>query len=123
MRSDRRSEPTDLLHAGRRRGQEALQQQLLPRLLVVHLDLRHHVAGDVAQASAALPPVEPVRVFVPVDLAEESRGVTRIRLTESLQEYEWNRIEWNGMTLLIPHWGNLQNYRSKKCKEKDRINE
>lgn len=59
--------PTYLLHGGRC-GQEALPQQLLPGLLVLHLDLRHHVTGHVAQVTVALSSVEPVCVFISVNL-------------------------------------------------------
>lgn len=65
---------TYLLHGGGR-GQEALLQQLLPGLLVLHLDLRHHVARHEAQAAAGLSPVEAVWVFVSVNLGRGARSV------------------------------------------------
>lgn len=61
--------PTDFVHGGGC-GQEALLQELLPRLLVLHLDLRHHVARHKAQAAAALASVKPIWIFISVDLVK-----------------------------------------------------
>lgn len=60
---------TDFVHGGCC-GQIALLQELLPGFLVLHLDLRHHVARHKAQAAATLSPVKPIWIFVPVNLVE-----------------------------------------------------
>lgn len=45
-----------------------LPEQLLGHALVVHLHLRHHIAGHEARGRAGLAPVEAVRVLVAEDL-------------------------------------------------------
>lgn len=58
---------TYFLHGGVGR-QEALLEKLLPRFLVIHLDLRHHVARHVSHAASRLTTIEAVRIFVAVHL-------------------------------------------------------
>lgn len=62
---------TDFVHGGCC-GQIALLQELLPGLLVLHLDLRHHVARHKAQATATLSPVKPVWIFVSMNLVKHA---------------------------------------------------
>lgn len=70
------SSHTDFLH-GSGRGQESLLQQLLPGLLVLHLDLRHHVTRHKAHVAGRLPAVEAVWVLISINLR---KGRARIQL-------------------------------------------
>lgn len=71
--------PTYLLHVcvGR---QEALLQECLSGLLILHLNLRHHVTRYVTMTTVQFTAVEPVRVFISVDLyrkMEDGEGEER----------------------------------------------
>lgn len=59
--------PTQLLHRGVER-KETLFQELLHHLIVLRLDLRHHVTGDQTHSVPDFCPVEAVCVFIPKDL-------------------------------------------------------
>lgn len=61
---------TNFVH-GCRRGQKALLQQLLPRLLVLHLDLRHHIAWHKAKVTTTLSSVKAIWIFLSVNLVKD----------------------------------------------------
>ena len=52
-----------------------LMHHVLEEPLVVHLDLRDHVAGDEAALPVALAPVETVRVFLANNLTRGQKNV------------------------------------------------
>lgn len=56
--------------------EEALSKKLVHHLLIVCLDLRHHVTRDEAKAGTSFPTVEPICVFITIDLEPEVKKGT-----------------------------------------------
>lgn len=76
---------TYFIHGGVER-EEALFEQLVHGLLVLCLDLRHHVAGNKPRPAADLPTVKPVRVLIAVHLGTAASQSARGKLQSANEE-------------------------------------
>lgn len=77
---------TNLVH-GCWSGQKVLLQQLLPRFLVLHLDLRHHVAWHKTKVTTTLSSVKAIWIFISMNLVKDIIMENQMYRDEIFKDY------------------------------------